>query len=823
MRKGLFVILATFFIYANPYAQKITGMVTDLQGNALAYSTIEIKDRKGGTTANVEGRFNLKLPQGEYTIVCRHVGYSLQEKQVILDKEDINLHFQLSPQTLTLAEVVVKKGEDPAYEIIRQAIRKRPVHKKEMPRFTTDVYTKGIFRLRDFPKKFMGQKVDFEDGDTGKKKMLYLSETVSRYSVDGADKQKVEVLASRVSGQSDGFGLSAPYVASFYDNNLSFGKNLNPRGFISPIADNALNFYSYKYEGGFFENGRQISHIKVIPKRKFEPLFTGYINIIDDEWRIHSVELTLLKQYGLQTLDTIRIEQLYAPLSNGAWVVTNQVIYPAVKMFSFDAFGSFLNVYSNYDLNPVYPPGFFDKTILKYTDSANKKPVDFWDETRPVALQKEEAEDYRKKDSLEQVRRSPAYLDSIDRVRNKIHLSGLILNGLSIGNSKKHSSISVSSLLSAVSYNTVEGVALDLEVSYHKNFDSGSFTRRYFRITPGIRYGFSNHHLNADLEAQYGFGNIYRKSLLVKGGSNVFQFNNENPVNTLVNTITTLFNETNTLKLYEANYFQLGYSSSLEGGMRLHAGIEYQDRRPLENTADYSVKDFDNKTFTPNYPVEVTDRNISRHQAFKYTVSASFQPGSRYIEFPGQKISIGSKYPRLTAGFTQSLKNVFGSDLSYSKWNFSVSDNLDFKLLGAFSYDLGVGGFLNKDSVTLPDYIHFKGNPTVFAESYTGRFQLVPHYYFSNKDAFHAVVFAEHHFNGLLTNKIPLLKQLKWNLVTGANSLLLKSGRYYIEPYVGLENIFRIIRVDYVMGYEKDMKMRSGFRVGLQSSFISRR
>jgi hypothetical protein len=28
--------------------------------------------------------------------------------------------------------------------------------------------------------------------------------------------------------------------------------------------------------------------------------------------------------------------------------------------------------------------------------------------------------------------------------------------------------------------------------------------------------------------------------------------------------------------------------------------------------------------------------------------------------------------------------------------------------------------------------------------------------------------------------------------------------------------------VDYVMGFEKDAKMRSGFRVGLQSSFISR-
>ncbi|RYZ23226.1 MAG: carboxypeptidase-like regulatory domain-containing protein, partial [Chitinophagaceae bacterium] len=378
-------LLACLLVATAVHAQKITGKVTDLLGNLLPYSSIQVKGRNTGATANAEGRFSLTLVPGDYTIVCQHVGYQQTEKTITVGREDVDLHFQLQQQQLTLGEVVIKKGEDAAYAIIREAIRKRTTHRDELRRFTTEVYTKGQFRLRDYPKKFMGEKVDFEDGDTSKRKMLYLSETIARYSVDPPRKVKVEVIATKVSGSSDGFGLSAPRIFTLYDNLLQVGAGLNPRGFISPISDNALHYYKYKYEGAFTENGRMINRIRVIPKRRYEPLFQGYINIVEEEWRIHSLDLTMVKEYALQTLDTLRLQQLYVPLPSGQWVLRNQVLYPAVKVFGFDAFGSFVNVYSGYDLNPNFPKDYFDNTILKYSDSSNKKPEDYWSGSRPIA------------------------------------------------------------------------------------------------------------------------------------------------------------------------------------------------------------------------------------------------------------------------------------------------------------------------------------------------------------------------------------------------------------------------------------------------------
>ncbi len=173
MHRSLSLIFLTF-VFNQVFSQKLTGTVKDVAGNNLSFSSIEIKNKSIGTIANEEGRFSLTLSPGSYTVICQHIGYQRQEKTITISSENIKLDFELSVQQLTLPEVLVKQGEDPAYAIIRNAINKRRFYKDEFQKFTTEVYTKGQLKLRDFPKKFFGQKIDFEDGDTAKNKMLYL-------------------------------------------------------------------------------------------------------------------------------------------------------------------------------------------------------------------------------------------------------------------------------------------------------------------------------------------------------------------------------------------------------------------------------------------------------------------------------------------------------------------------------------------------------------------------------------------------------------------------------------------------------------------------
>jgi hypothetical protein len=74
---------------------------------------------------------------------------------------------------------------------------------------------------------------------------------------------------------------------------------------------------------------------------------------------------------------------------------------------------------------------------------------------------------------------------------------------------------------------------------------------------------------------------------------------------------------------------------------------------------------------------------------------------------------------------------------------------------------------------------------------------------------------AEHHFNGLLTNKIPLLNKLKWNLVAGTNTFYVNSKNYYVEAFAGLENILKIFRVDFVTATQAQPGNSFGVRIGL--------
>ncbi|MEJ7768162.1 MAG: DUF5686 and carboxypeptidase regulatory-like domain-containing protein [Chitinophagaceae bacterium] len=813
--------IVVFFNYAK--AGKITGNVTDEKGNVLSYASVMVKGTSLGTTANSEGLFNLELEPGKYILVCQYVGYSRLEKSITVEAWNQVVDFQLSLQQTSMKEVIVTPGgEDPAYEIIRNAIKKRTYYQNQLERFQCQVYIKGQLKLRGYPKKFFGQKVDFEDGDTSKLKMLYLAESIATYSVEKPDKVRIEVTSTKVSGQSDAFGLSQPQILSFYENNIQIGRNLNARGFISPIANNALEYYKYKFIGIFIEDGKEVNKIQVIPRKKYEPVFSGFINITENDWRIHSLQLQLTKESQMEVIDTLRIEQLHVPLNNEVWVIKSQVLYPAVKFFGFDGFGSFVNVYADFNLNPQFEKKFFNNTLLKYLDSSNKRSNLYWDSVRPVPLQVDEITDYTKKDSLEQIRKSPAYLDSLDRKRNRISPIGIFFAGQSFSREKRRVSYSIGSLLNAINYNTAEGLVVNLQGTFRKRLDSARMSRTNIFFTPNLRYGFSNKHINAGVTTGYSFGKRNVSSFGLSGGKDVFQFNNGSTFSERNNTINTLIFEKNYMKTYEAWYGKLTYAKGIREGFTFRTGLEFQDRMPLNNTTYYTFRDIKKRTFTPNYPVELLAGNMKRHQALIASAGLTWQPGARYIEFPDRKFNIGSKYPTFSLDYLKGLQNVLGSDVNYDKWRFVVSDDLNLRLSGSLNYRLSVGGFLNSDRVEVPDYQHFNGNQSIFASTYLNSFQLAPFYQNSTTTSFYTTINAEHHFNGLITNKIPVLKRLNWHLVAGTNAFFVNPGNNYLELFAGLENIFKVVRIDFIQSFSATRPPYSGITLGLQGALFSR-
>ena len=94
--------------------------------------------------------------------------------------------------------------------------------------------------------------------------------------------------------------------------------------------------------------------------------------------------------------------------------------------------------------------------------------------------------------------------------------------------------------------------------------------------------------------------------LTVSGGKRVYQFNNASPILPFDNSLATLFWERNYMKIYEAWFGTIGFVKGIGEGASVSATISYQDRIPLENTTRYTVKDWKERTFTPNYPEIMT-------------------------------------------------------------------------------------------------------------------------------------------------------------------------------------------------------------------------
>jgi len=233
----------------------------------------------------------------------------------------------------------------------------------------------------------------------------------------------------------------------------------------------------------------------------------------------------------------------------------------------------------------------------------------------------------------------------------------------------------------------------------------------------------------------------------------------------------------------------------------------------VENTTDFSFFRREG-TFLPNHPKDLAGIPFDRNQAFVAGISVSWQPGQRYIQYPTYKMPLGSKMPTFELEYNKGIPKIFNSDADFDKWKVSVTDKMNFKLKGELQYRVSVGGFFNSRRVDIPDLQHFNGNQTFYNLKYLNSFQLAPYYRYSNAEPFYALAHVEHHFNGLLTNKIPLINRLKWNLVVGSNAFYVNNNSYYVEAFAGLENILKIFRVDFVNAYQPGLGTKFGVRVG---------
>ncbi len=796
--------LLFFILISAQLSAQVKGTIKSPKNETLPFVSVYIENTYTGTSSNEQGLYELPISKvGTYTLVFQNLGYVTLKKEVEIKTFPYELNVILNEESIQLNEVTISSKENPANRVVRNTIENIKRYLNQITEYTSDFYSKGIFRIKNAPEKIFGQKVgDLGGGlDSTRSGVVYLSETVSKISFKQPNLFKEKILASKVSGNNSGFSFNQASEVNFnfYKNTIDLESKV-----ISPIASYAFNYYTYKLVGTFYEDTHLINKIEVTPKKKTDNAFSGTIYIVEDDWAIYGINLTVTgAQMGQPMIDELNLKHSYSFDKNtNYWPLISQQIYFKFGMLGINVDGQISTAYSNYNFNPQFKENEFSNEILSFVENSNKKDSLYWDAARPIILTDEEIKDYKVKDSIQVLKKSKTYLDSIDKKDNKFKIADILM-GYSYKNTYKKQYLNFSSVLLGTSFNTVQGWNPSMDISYYTNDEEAGSS---FSARTNFNYGLSDEKLRATASLSFLFNSISKPYLQVSGGKKVTQFNQNEPISGIVNSVSTLFFEENYAKFYDKTFAKVLFSDELTNGIRMQSSLSYEKRTPLVNTTDYVLLNDTKKTYTSNDPLNENNIGIpsfEAHNVYQFTTAATIRFGQKYISYPNRKINtFSSEYPSVTLFYQQ---NFASSEDTYNFGEIGarIQQRFDIDNKGTFNYNIKAGTFFEADDIAFVDYKHFNGNQTHVNMNYdyTNAFNLMPYYNFSTNQSY-AEFHAEHNFNGYLLNKIPLINKLGFELVLGAKSLIRKDKKPYSELSVGLKNIgigkLRFLRLDYV-------------------------
>lgn len=858
--------------------QVIRGGVTDVKGMPIPFSTIYIVELTEGTTANVDGKFEIKVPEGNYTLYIRALGYRTEIREVEVGKTQVALDVQLFEHVYEINEVRVYSGqEDPAYMIMRKAIGLAPYYLNQVKHWKAEVYIKGSIDVLKIPKLFQRAMKDedfvIEEGRN------YVEETLNEITFTAPDRYDQRVISVNSSFPAESDVDVMDYIqSSFYEPTIEMA--------ISPLAPNAFSHYNFSYEGVSFEGNYAINKIKVTPKRKSQQLFTGYLYIVDEYWNIHSADLTIEIFIG-----PIRIKQLYSPVKEDAWLPVSYNLDVKAKVLGIKVDVAYLSSvkYSEIEINEeITPPLALQETLDKNAEAemdeaempqialfkdektakkveeimnkeemtnrdmiklarlmdkeaersrdtldksleieersnyeveenAYKRDTAYWNTIRPIPLTEEEFQGYRAKDSVMLARSDTASVaDSTRKERSKIVQFG---NRLFFGRS-------FLSKDSTVRYRYDGLIGLD---KFEFNTVDGFVYKQRFSIRKDIAAG---HQYTMEPEIGYAFNreavlwkvdNTLTYSPMKRGrfyfnvGKTSADFNPDFGMNRTLNTISSLFFRYNYLRLYEEFYIRTSNRIDIANGLVLTISMNYANRIHLDNSTDYSFffkNEWDYEDNVPDNPY-LTEYPLEDQKSLVVGLGLSYTPRNYYRIRNGVKRMAGSDYPTFRIEYRKGLPDFFESKADFGFLETGASKVHDLGIFSDLSWSIGGGTFLGRGNIHFADFKHFNTQEIpVLLDRPSHAFMLLEYYKYSTTEWF-TEAHIKYNTPFLIVKLLPFFSERLWKETLYGSYLYLPDFKNYIELGYGLSDVYFVADASVFVGFENWSYGRWGLKLSL--------
>ncbi|MFN0081244.1 MAG: DUF5686 family protein, partial [Ferruginibacter sp.] len=407
-------------------------------------------------------------------------------------------------------------------------------------------------------------------------------------------------------------------------------------------------------------------------------------------------------------------------------------------------------------------------------NNARVQNNNYWDTARLEQLTKSESSIYKMMDTIQHL---PAY----KRYYNTLYFLGT--------GYKNIGKIQIGPWLSWISGNALEGTRIRFDLGTNKKFSKDLYLHGY------LAYGFADNRWKQNAEAIYFLNHKLWQNISVSFKNDLDFSQNYNSTITTDNALATAFRKANIpIKFINLKQTKIQYFKDTKIGLSFNLSFANKAFDPLLNL--------------PSKTIYTSENNITTSEV---GIKIRFGYLEKFYENNFFRYSLGSSYPTPELEFVQGVKNIFDSKYEYHKLKLSVGQTISIAPLGKINYYVSAG----KVWGTLP-YILLElppGNEVHFYNKYA--FNLMNRYEYVT-DRF-ATVSVEHNVGNGLFRFIPLTRKLKfrqfWNAkavvgnLTNANKIYNQlqsstvrdlNGSTYAEVGTGVENIFKLFRIDFV-------------------------
>jgi len=780
----------------------LKGYIKDaLSDERVPFASVSFMHSGNGKLSDSAGNFIFHFAEWPSdTLLVTYVGY--KDYKVFIGPDflkntaDSQLHFVINLERgKTVAEVVVRRKIDRGYLMWKRIIKHKPGNDRyRFTNFTYELYNKMELDLNRINKEkiksrkllkpfgFIFDNIDTTEGPPFLP--VFLTETISDYYFQKKPFKTREIIKGSKSEGVDNESIGK--LLGGTDANVNVYANFVPvfdKQFVSPISDNGDNYYHYTVLDSQLVNGRRLIHMSFTPKRKGENTFQGDCWVHDTSWAIQKMTMYLSADANINFVDKLSLIQEYKLIDDSTWFLVKDKFVADFTLLNKDKTGIIARKTTTYK-NIAHDLPFIEDSLQKnriiqeveLSAGARTKKDDYWQQQRHEALTKNEKAVYTMIDTLEKM---PLFI----KYTNYINFIGT--GYLNVGNYQ------IGPWQNWIYSNVLEGFRTRFDLGTNRGFNKNLILHGY------LAYGFADKKFKYEADALYLFKRNPRAYIFAQyardidyGQQYLDEVSQDNIFALAIRKtgvpIKFLFTEEKRIELFKE--WHSGFSVTLNTSSK-----QYNPLRNLPLKADYppeSGQAFNN---------------------FETSIKFRFAYLEKFLETYFYRYSLGSPYPIGEIKFSKGVSGILNSSYNYSKISGGISDFMQVPPYGTFYYNV----FAGKTFGTLPFMLLdvAPGNEIYYYNKYAysllNRWEYVHDKYFGFG--------LEHNFGAGLFRFIPFTRKLKfrqfwtakglWGSLSDANKLYNAvpgytfnslNGKTYMEIGTGVDNIFKVFRLDFV-------------------------